>query len=347
MRLSDFDFHLPDRLTATEPANPRDSARLLHIGKSLSDRYVRDLPQLLRPGDVMVFNDSKVIPARLYGVKHNGGGAKIECLLHKALDDALWEVWLKPAKKVLPGDTLVFADDFSAQIIEKTPEGPVHLRFDREGAALFEALHRYGLPPLPPYIKRPAESADIENYQTIYAKHDGSVAAPTAGLHFTPDLLAQIDAMGVTRVHVTLHVGAGTFKPVQTENIRDHIMHAEWGEVSENTAALINEAKAEKRRIVAVGTTSTRLLETAWANDGRLNAWCGETDIFITPGYEFRCVDALMTNFHLPKSTLLMLVSAFAGMERVRDAYAHAIENGYRFYSYGDSCFFEPKDSKI
>lgn len=343
MRLSDFDFHLPEALIAHKPACPRDAARLLHVGQSLSDLHVRDLPNLLRPGDVMVFNDSKVIPARLYGTKQGGGGGVVECLLHKALVGPIWEAWARPTKKLSVGDTIVFAENFTAKIIEKTRDGPIHLQFDCCRADLFAMLHEHGLPPLPPYIKRDANCEDVENYQTVYAEKDGSVAAPTAGLHFTPDLLAAIDAVGVTRAHVTLHVGAGTFKPVQVDNIDEHVMHAEWGEVDQATADLINTAKAEGRRIVAVGTTSTRLLETACAT-GTAKPYCGETDIFITPGYEFRCVGALMTNFHLPKSTLIMLVSAFAGMGKTREAYEHAIANGYRFYSYGDSCFFEPRD---
>ncbi len=346
MKVSDFDYHLPDTLIAHAPAEPRDASRLLHVSDTLSDMHVYDLPSLLRAGDVLVFNDSKVIPARLYGVRYGFTG-RIEVLLHKCLDDDVWEAWAKPAKKLVVGETVLFAKDFTAVVTAKTEEGPVHLRFDRSGAALFAALHEHGLPPLPPYIQRAATAEDVKTYQTVYADREGSVAAPTAGLHFTKELLSRIDAMGVTRAHVTLHVGAGTFRPMMVEDSDDHVMHAEWGEVSAETAQLINNAKAKGGRVVTVGTTSTRLIETASDDDGIVHPFCGDTALFITPGYKFKTVGAIMTNFHLPKSTLLMLVSAFAGMEKMRAAYRHAIANGYRFYSYGDSCFLEPSSDKI
>lgn len=349
MRLSDFDFALPDSLIAHYPADPRDSARMLHIAPDLTgDRMVRDLPNLLRPGDVMVFNDSKVIPARLYGYK-SGSETRFEFLLHKSLSADTWEAWAKPAKRLKIDDIVRIENDFCATVIDKTDAGPIHLRFDRGGADLMAALHQYGLPPLPPYIDRAAEAADVQTYQTIYARDDaeGSVAAPTAGLHFTDDLLHKIDAMGVIRAHVTLHVGAGTFKPVTVDNIAKHLMHAEFGEITQTTADLINKARAEGGRVITVGTTSTRLLETASSDDGFIKPHCNDTQIFITPGYRFKAVDRLMTNFHLPKSTLFMLVSAFAGLDRMQAAYAHAIAHQYRFYSYGDSCFLEPSASRI
>lgn len=349
MRLSDFDFDLPADLIAHHPASPRDSARLLHVAQNtITDRRVFDLPSLLRPGDVMVFNDSKVIPARLYGRK-NGSETRFEFLLHKPLSSDTWEAWAKPGKRLKIGDTMHLANDFTATVLDKTAEGPIHMRFDRGGGDLMAALHRYGLPPLPPYIDRAAEEEDVITYQTVYARADaeGSVAAPTAGLHFTNELLQQIDAIGVTRAHVTLHVGAGTFKPVSSEIISEHVMHAEWGEVTQGTADAINAARQNGGRVITVGTTSTRLIETAASEDGIVRPYCDDTAIFITPGYRFKTVDRLMTNFHLPKSTLFMLVSAFAGLERMQDAYAHAIRERYRFYSYGDSCFLEPKDSRI
>lgn len=339
MRVSDFDFLLPPECIATRPVSPRDSARLLHLnGQGMHDRIVRDLPKFLRPGDVMVFNDTRVIPARLFGRR---GEAKVEALLHHSISPDTWQAFARPAKRLRVEDRIDFADDLAASVVEKLASGEVVLRFDRSGADLMRVLETRGRVPLPPYIHRDADTQDRSDYQTVYAREGTSVAAPTAGLHFTPELLAAIDARGVKRVTVTLHVGAGTFQPVKVEDTRDHAMHAEVGEVSAETAAAINAARAGGGRVVAVGTTSCRLLETAADETGRVHPWSGETGIFITPGYRFRMVDVLMTNFHLPKSTLFMLVCAFAGTERMKTAYAHAIETGYRFYSYGDACLLE------
>ncbi len=341
MQLTDFDYHLPPELIAETPAEPRDSARLLHVSDTIEDLHVTDLPGLLRAGDLMVFNNSKVIPARLYGHREGFTG-KIEILLHKNREGSIWEAWAKPARSLKPGTIMVFADDFTARVTAKTEEGFVHLDFELPQSELFAKLHEHGLPPLPPYIRRETEEKDTQTYQTVYAKDEGSVAAPTAGLHFTDELLERIDAAGVTRAFVTLHVGAGTFKPVTAEHIHDHVMHYEWGEVSSETATLINETKAKGGRVITVGTTSTRLLETATGDNGVTKAFCGDTNLFITPGYKFKCVDAMMTNFHLAKSTLFMLVSSLMGLDRMQRAYAHAIKEKYRFYSYGDTCFLEP-----
>ena len=353
MQLSDFDFELPESLIALRPAEPRDSARLLVVqpggAPELADRRIPDLLAELRPGDLMVFNDTRVIPARLHGVRHRGAlQARVETMLHKRADDQ-WIVFAKPGKKLAPGDRIRFGGDGAVCVLEaldatveaKLEDGSVLLRFDLSGPALDQAILAHGAMPLPPYIaqKRPTDARDLSDYQTVYAAHDGAVAAPTAGLHFTPDLLARIDALGVQRRHVTLHVGAGTFLPVKTERVEEHRMHAEWGQIDAATAGAINAARAAGGRIIAVGTTSLRLLESAARADGSLAPWSGDTDIFIRPGYRFRVVDGLMTNFHLPKSTLMMLVSAFSGMETMRRAYAHAIAHGYRFYSYGDSSF--------
>jgi S-adenosylmethionine:tRNA ribosyltransferase-isomerase len=352
MRLSDFDFHLPDHLIALRPAEPRDSARLLVVTPGgtpeLEDRHVPDLTRLLRPGDVMVFNDTRVIPARLHGVRLRGEvSARIEIMLHRRAGDSRWIAFARPAKKLAPGDRLRVGSSndacmlavLEATVIGKADSGEVELRFDLSGPALDQAIGAQGVLPLPPYIaqKRATDARDLSDYQTVYAAHDGAVAAPTAGLHFTPELLSAIDAMGVSRQHVTLHVGAGTFLPVKTEIIAGHRMHAEWGCVTPETAAAIAAARSKGGRVIAVGTTSLRLLESAAQADGSVAAWSGDTAIFITPGYRFRAVDMLMTNFHLPKSTLVMLVSAFAGHDLMRQAYAHAIAKGYRFYSYGDS----------
>jgi S-adenosylmethionine:tRNA ribosyltransferase-isomerase len=336
MRTADFDFELPPELIADEPARPRDAARLLDVGDALVDRHVRDLPDLLNPGDLLVYNDTRVIPARLTGKR---GEVKVEATLHKREGADTWHVFAKPGKRLRVGDTIAFAPDLSAQVMEKREAGDIALRFSVAGGELMAALHRYGVMPLPPYIRRPdgASAKDAEDYQTVFAAREGAVAAPTAGLHFTPDLLARLEAQGIRRVPVTLHVGAGTFLPVKVDDIRDHRMHAEWGEISNETARAIAETRAAGGRIVSIGTTSLRLLETAAADDGTLAPFSGDTDIFITPGYRFKIVDLLLTNFHLPRSTLFMLVSAFAGMERMRAAYAHAISSGYRFYSYGDT----------
>ncbi|MBN8530929.1 MAG: tRNA preQ1(34) S-adenosylmethionine ribosyltransferase-isomerase QueA [Alphaproteobacteria bacterium] len=338
MKLEEFDFHLPPERIAQAALEPRDSARLLCVGDTLADRAVRDLPELLRAGDLLVFNDTKVIPARLMGKR---GFAKVEILLHHPLGNHCWEVFAKPAKRLLPGDTVVFAPDFEASVETKRENGMIVLQFDTQD---FEAkLERYGQVPLPPYIARPEgpSAEDKQRYQTVYAREPGAVAAPTAGLHFTPELLARLKEKGIDTAYVTLHVGAGTFQPVKAENIADHNMHYERYALSQEAADAINTAKAQGRRIVAVGTTSVRVLESAADKNGILQPFTGETSIFITPGYRFKIVDTLMTNFHLPKSTLFMLICAFAGMEKMKRAYAHAIETGYRFYSYGDACLLE------
>lgn len=341
MKTSDFDFDLPQELIADRPVSPRDAARMLVVGGDLQDRLVRDLPDLLRPGDVMVFNDTRVIPARLSGSRaRDGVSAKVEVTLHKDEGQGAWRAFARPAKKLAAGDRIDFADGFSADVADKGDEGEVTLAFNVMGAGFMAALAAHGVMPLPPYIRRGAggDPADTETYQTVYASRDGAVAAPTAGLHFTDDLLAAIDARGVRRETVTLHVGAGTFLPVKVEDTADHRMHGEWGEITPSTAGAINEARATGGRIVAVGTTSLRLLESAADAGGTVHPFTGETDIFITPGTPIRTADLLMTNFHLPRSTLFMLVSAFAGLDRMRTAYDHAKASGYRFYSYGDAC---------
>ncbi|WP_207479451.1 tRNA preQ1(34) S-adenosylmethionine ribosyltransferase-isomerase QueA [Arenibaculum pallidiluteum] len=336
MRTADFDFDLPPGLIADEPARPRDAARLLVVDETIEDRIVRDLPDLLQPGDMLVYNDTRVIPARLDGMR---GAVHVEVTLHKPAPDGAWRCFAKPGKRLRPGDRIVFAEDLDATVEAKDEGGEVLLRFSCAGDALVAALHRHGRMPLPPYIpRRSGERAeDSSDYQTVFAARDGAVAAPTAGLHFTPALLDALAARGVGRAAVTLHVGAGTFLPVKVEDPREHRMHSEWGQVSEDTAATVNAARAAGGRIVAVGTTSLRLLETAARADGTLVPFVGETDIFITPGYRFKIVDLLLTNFHLPRSTLFMLVSAFAGTPRMHAAYRHAIASGYRFYSYGDA----------
>ncbi len=345
MKVDDFDFELPRQAIAERPASPRDAARLLQVEpERLLDRVVRDLPQLLAPGDLMVFNDTRVIPARLKGRR---GTAGVAVTLHQPVDAARWLAFARPAKKLAAGDRLQFADGFAAEVAEKGDAGEVTLHFDRGGAALMEALALYGEMPLPPYIKRPngADARDREDYQTIFAREPGAVAAPTAGLHFTDELLAALDRRGVLRETLTLHVGAGTFLPVKVDDTRDHKMHSERGFISAAAAERINRARAGGGRIVAVGTTALRLLESAATEDGLLRPFEGATDIFITPGYRFRMVDMLMTNFHLPRSTLFMLVAAFAGLARMKSAYAHAVATGYRFYSYGDTSLLRRQET--
>ena len=345
MRLSDFDFELPTENIALRPASPRDSARLLVVdaGGALANRTVSDLPDLLRSGDVLVFNDTKVIPARLSGVRDRGGlRVDVEATLLKRLSSSRWTALMKPGKRLKVGDDIRFGaepDPLGAIVEAKGQDGAVTLDFRSDGAALDAAIADKGVMPLPPYIAalRPEDEQDRQDYQTVYAREDGSVAAPTAGLHFTPELLAALEAKGVATAFVTLHVGAGTFLPVKVDDIADHRMHAETGEISPQTAAVLNAAKAAGGRIVCVGTTSLRLLESATDGDGTVRPFSGETAIFITPGYRFRAADVLMTNFHLPKSTLLMLVAAFAGMDVMRSAYVHAVADRYRFYSYGDA----------
>lgn len=348
MKTADFDFDLPPDRIAEHPVRPRDAARLLDVdpaGEALHDRIIRDLPSLLEPGDLMVVNDTRVIPARLDGRR---GGVAVEITLHKRLGEREWASFARPGKRLKPGDVIAIAQnpdggDFRAEVIAKDGM-EVRLRFSESGPALMAALHRYGRMPLPPYIRRTSDAGDDADYQTVFAAREGAVAAPTAGLHFTPELLAALDARGIRRVPVTLHVGAGTFLPVKVDDIADHRMHSEWGEISPETADAVNAARAAGGRIVSVGTTALRILETAGQEDGRLLPFSGDTSIFITPGYRFRIVDALLTNFHLPKSTLFMLVCAFAGMDRMRAAYAHAIARNYRFFSYGDASLLRRTD---
>jgi S-adenosylmethionine:tRNA ribosyltransferase-isomerase len=341
MRVDLFDFDLPPALIADRPAVPRDSARLLEVGDTLRDRIVRDLPTLLRPGDLLVFNDTRVIPARLFGRR---GAAGIEVTLHKGVAADRWRAFARPARKLKQGDAIAFDGGLSAEVAEKGEGGEVELAFDRGGAALMAALAEVGRMPLPPYIKRPggADERDRADYQTIFAARDGAVAAPTAGLHFTPELLAALEARGIGRVAVTLHVGAGTFLPVKVDDTRDHRMHSEIGAIDTAAATMVQRMRAAGGRIVAVGTTSLRLLETAADESGRIRPFCGDTNLFITPSYRFKAVDLLLTNFHLPRSTLFMLVAAFAGLERMKAAYEHAKAAGYRFYSYGDCCLLHP-----
>jgi S-adenosylmethionine:tRNA ribosyltransferase-isomerase len=353
MRVDLFDFDLPDDNIALRPASPRDSARLLIVRPEhdpvLEDRIVRDLPSFLRPGDALVFNDTKVIPAQLEGVRSREGAPDlaVSATLHMRVAPDRWKAFAKPGKRLKIGDRIRFGHSgetcalgtLDAVLEEKGEGGEVTLHFDLSGPALDEAIMAVGHIPLPPYIaaKRPEDAQDTKDYQTIYAREEGAVAAPTAGLHFTPDLFAALDTAGIERHFVTLHVGAGTFLPVKADDTSDHKMHSEIGHVSAETAAALNAVKARGGRVVSVGTTSLRLLESAASEDGTITAWSGATDIFITPGYRFRAVDVLMTNFHLPRSTLFMLVSAFAGFDTMTRAYAHAISSGYRFYSYGDS----------
>jgi S-adenosylmethionine:tRNA ribosyltransferase-isomerase len=342
MRLDDFDFDLPRRLIADHPCEPRDAARLLLIPASggLQDRQISDLPALLRPGDLLVFNDTKVIPARLVGRR---SAASIEVTLHRSLGGGAWRAFAKGARRLRFGDRIVFARDFSADVAQRHPEGDVTLHFDSEGEAFREALARYGAMPLPPYIKRPrgGDPRDRADYQTVFARAEGAVAAPTAGLHFTPALLAALAERGIGWTTLTLHVGPGTFLPVKTADPRDHKMHAESGVLSAEVVERIAAARHAGGHIVAVGTTSLRLLESAVAENGEVAPFAGETRLYILPGYRFRAIDMLLTNFHLPRSTLLMLVAALAGLEPIKAAYAHAVGAAYRFFSYGDACLIE------
>ena len=349
MKLSDFDFDLPEDLIALRPVKPRPASRLLLAdGPDTQDRHVRDLPEILRPGDLLVFNDTKVIPARLFGTRTRESGdgpgtAKVEATLVERQSPDTWAALARPGRKLRVGDVLNF-DGLDAELLAKGADGRVTLRFDRAGADLDAAIALAGEMPLPPYIagKRPADAQDREDYQTVFAEKPGAVAAPTASLHFDTDLLARLDAAGVQSTRVTLHVGAGTFLPVTVDDVSEHRMHAEWGEVSEGAAQTMAEARAEGRRVIPVGTTALRLIEAA-SHSGTIAPWVGDTDIFITPGYDWRIADGLMTNFHLPRSTLMMLVSALMGVERMRAVYAHAIAERYRFYSYGDSSLLLPR----
>jgi len=334
MKVEDFDFDLPRDLIAQRPVSPRDASKLLHVTHEIEDRIFHELPDLLEAGDVLVFNDTRVIPARLKGTR---GAAAVEVTLHKRNSETTWVAFAKGAKKLKPEDVIVFDTGFEARVLEKDG-GEVTLEFNQGGAALMAALEAHGGMPLPPYIKREglADTQDKSDYQTVYAEKDGAVAAPTAGLHFTPELLARLKEKGIEFATVTLHVGAGTFLPVKVGDVADHKMHAEFGVITQDTADQINAAHARGRKVVAVGTTSLRLLESAAGTDRQLHPFEGDTDIFITPGFDFKIVDMLTTNFHLPRSTLFMLVSAFAGFERMKKAYDYAIQTGYRFYSYGD-----------
>jgi len=342
MRLDDFDFDLPRGLIANHPCEPRDTARLLLIPLlgSFEDRRITDLPALLRPADLLVFNDTKVIPTRLVGRR---GAASVEVTLYHNLGGGAWRAFARGARRLRVGDRLVFAEGFAADVAEKHPEGDVTLRFDREAGGFRDALAQYGTMPLPPYIKRPrgGDPRDRADYQTIFARAEGAVAAPTAGLHFTQALLEALAERGIAWTTLTLHVGPGTFLPVKTDDPCDHKMHAEWGVLSAETAERVMAARRAGGRIVAVGTTSLRLLESAAAENGEIRPFSGETRLFILPGYRFRAIDMLLTNFHLPRSTLFMLVAALAGLDRIKAAYAFAIARDYRFFSYGDACLIE------
>jgi S-adenosylmethionine:tRNA ribosyltransferase-isomerase len=353
MRVDLFDFDLPPERIALKPASPRDAARMLIVApdSGLDDAHVFDLPRLLKPGDALVVNDTRVIAARLDGIRVRGAAvAAIEATLIKRLDPSRWQALVKPAKKLNVGERIRFGETrestacllaaLDAEVEAKGEGGEVTLRFAFHGAALDEAIDRLGAPPLPPYIaaRRPIAPSDRADYQTMFAREEGAVAAPTAGLHFTPELVARVEAAGARLFRLTLHVGAGTFLPVKADDTGGHAMHAEWGRLDAATAEALNATRARGGRVVAVGTTSARLIESAAGEDGLLRAFEGETAIFIAPGYRFRAVDALLTNFHLPRSTLFMLVSAFSGLETMKRAYAHAIAERYRFYSYGDAC---------
>ncbi len=337
MLVSDFDFYLPEQLIARQPLEQRDASRLLCLSEpdaAVADAMVRDLPRLVQPGDIWVLNDTKVIPARLIGRKPSGGKVEI-LLLEPAVETNVWHAWGKANKPLKAGMQIIFSDTFSAEILSRDGKH-IDVRLIAEDVPV--AIESVGHMPLPPYINRPDTAADKARYQTVFARHAGAVAAPTAGLHLTAELMAAMQDAGAQFAHVTLHVGPGTFQPVQVENMNDHVMHEEAYIVQAETAARVNQARANGRRVVAVGTTSLRTLEAA-GQSGVLQAGAGRTSIFISPGYRFRIVDALLTNFHLPKSTLIMLVSALAGRARVLSAYEHAKESGYRFYSYGDAMF--------
>ena len=341
MRVDLFDFELPQDRIALRPARPRDSARLLLVkGDEISDRQVLELPDLLQPGDVLVFNDTKVIPAQLEGRR---GEAQVGATLHKRVGTREWQAYLRNAKRARVGDSIDFGDGVHASVVDKSDDGSALLHFHGE-EPIELLLERVGRMPLPPYIasKRPADAEDRDDYQTMFACEEGAVAAPTAALHFTQRLLGALDERGMGRETLTLHVGAGTFLPVKADDTSGHRMHAEWGRIDEATAARLNAVRAAGGRLIAVGTTSLRLLESAAGEDGTIRPFEGDTAIFITPGYRFKAVDGLVTNFHLPKSTLFMLVSALMGLEMMKTAYAHAVEGGYRFYSYGDASLLLP-----
>lgn len=356
MKTDLFDFELPEHRIALRPCEPRDAARLLVVdpaspndqSAAISDRVIKDLPDLLRPGDVLVTNDTRVIPAALNGVRIRGElRAKVSMNLIKRVNEGTWQALARPAKKLHIADTIRFGninragstEQLNAKVLAKPEAGTIEIEFNCRGAELDAALQSLGDMPIPPYIasRRDADTDDNTTYQTVFAARNGAVAAPTAGLHFTPSLLDRLSARGIHRQNLTLHVGPGTFLPVKTDDIEHHKMHAEWGEITEPAARAINEARTNGARIIAVGTTALRLLESAADETGVLHPFTGETDIFITPGYRFKTVDILITNFHLPRSTLFMLVSAFSGLDTMKRAYAHAVAANYRFYSYGDA----------
>jgi S-adenosylmethionine:tRNA ribosyltransferase-isomerase len=360
LRVDEFDYHLPEELIALRPAAPRDAARLLVVTPGaeppLADRTMLDLPDLLAPGDALVFNDTRVIPAELAGLRTRGGAtAQISVTLTERLDDHRWQALARPAKRLKLGDRIEFGEGgnvcllgtLAATVEARGEEGEVTLGFDLAGPALDEAIHALGAMPLPPYIasRRPADTRDVSDYQTVFAREEGAVAAPTAGLHFTERLLEALNERGISTHFVTLHVGPGTFLPVRTADTADHRMHAERGQVTAETADALNAVKARGGQTVAVGTTSLRLLESAVGKGGGLSPFSGETSLFITPGYRFRVVDRLLTNFHLPRSTLFMLVASFSGLDLMKRAYAHAVAERYRFYSYGDACLLSPAQS--
>lgn len=346
MRVDLFDFELPEEAIALRPAVPRDAAKLLVVQDGFEDRIVSELADILMPGDALVFNNTRVIPTQLEGIRvRDGVTAQVNATLHTRIASNRWLCFVKGAKKLKPDDRIQFSgkstDDalLECSVVAKHENGDVELLFDLSGAAFDEKLAQVGSMPLPPYIagKRGTDDRDVSDYQTMYAKEDGAVAAPTAGLHFTPELMAKIDERAISKHYVTLHVGPGTFLPMKADDTKDHVMHSEWGVVSREVANALNDVKANGGRIVCVGTTSLRLIESAAKDDGKVYPFEGDTDIFITPGYKFKAMDILMTNFHLPKSTLFMLVSAICGLDTMKAAYEHAIQNNYRFYSYGDS----------
>lgn len=362
MRVDEFDYHLPEELIALRPASPRDAARLLVVDPgatpAFTDRTMLDLPGLLQPGDALVLNDTKVIPAELRGARDRDGAvAAISVNLIERLGPERWLALARPAKRLKQGDSIAFGEqsnvcllgNLAATVEARGEEGEVTLRFELSGPALDQAIAALGAMPLPPYIasRRPADAQDRSDYQTLFAREEGAVAAPTAGLHFTERLMQALQARGVSRHFVTLHVGAGTFLPVRAADTAGHVMHAERGHITAETAAALNEVKARGGKIVAVGTTALRLLESAAGTDGRLAPFDGQTSLFITPGHRFRFVDRLLTNFHLPRSTLFMLVSAFSGLDLMQRAYAHAVEARYRFYSYGDACLLSPAKNSL
>ncbi|MCT4575289.1 MAG: tRNA preQ1(34) S-adenosylmethionine ribosyltransferase-isomerase QueA [Alphaproteobacteria bacterium] len=341
MKVSDFDFELPKEKIAVRPAEPRDSAKMLCVkGNKIEDKIFYEIIDELNAGDCLVLNDTKVIPVRIKGKRD---AVKIEATLHKMYDEKSWWAFAKPGKRLKIDNTVVFGEGFTAKVIRKDDHNGVLFEFNKSGQELFNALENNGVMPLPPYIERlnGSDKQDASDYQTVYASNEGAVAAPTAGLHFTENLLEEIKNKGIEIVYVTLHVGAGTFMPVKVENTEDHIMHSEYGVITQEKADKLNDVHKNGGKIIAVGTTSMRLLESAVDEKGIIKAFAQETDIFITPGYKFRAVDKLITNFHLPKSTLFMLICAFAGTDNMRKAYSHAMQQDYKFYSYGDACFLE------